>query len=101
MPKELNLIPSPQISVQVSGVVEVPPVQAQPDSSTHPLLHPSFETALPSSQYVAKELNLLPSPQISEQVSAEVVDPPEQTKPTSFAHVALHPSPEAMFPSSQ
>ena len=97
----LYLFPSPQISKQTSGALVVPPDQLHPDSIPQLLLHPSPETVLPSSQYVDSELNLLLSPQISVQVSAEVDDPPLQFHPDSFTQLLLQPSPETVFPSSQ
>jgi hypothetical protein len=96
---ELNLLPSPQISVQVSEVVEEPPKQVHPNSTVQEELQPSPFKVLPSSQ--ASPPILLPSPQIGEQVSETEVVPPDQTHPVSLAQLLLHPSPEAVFPSSQ
>lgn len=43
----------------------------------------------------------MPSPHISEQVSAVVVLPPLHDHPDSIAQVELHPSPLILLPSSQ
>ena len=67
----------------------------------HKELHPSPLTKFPSSQYVVIELYLIPSPQISTQISFEVVEPPDQFHPDSVPHDELHPSPFEVLPSSQ
>ena len=97
----LNLLPSPQISVQTSFVEDVPPLHCHPNSIPQELLHPSPFDVFPSSQYVGIGLNLLASPQISVQMSLAVDVPPEQLQPTSIAHELLHPSPFRVFESSQ
>ena len=74
---ELNLLPSPHISVQTSGVVIVPPIQFHPLSIWQWALHPSFEYKFPSSQWLESNLAVFPSPHIS-QVSAFTVFPPYQ-----------------------
>jgi hypothetical protein len=96
---ELNLLPSPQISVQVSGVVGEPPTQVHPNSTVQEELQPSPFNEAPSSQ--ASPSIFLPSPQIGEQVSATEEAPPTQVYPISTEQVLLYPSPEAVFPSSQ
>ena len=97
----LNLMPSPQISTQVSAVVVVPPEQAQPVSLRHDELHPSPLKTLPSSQNVLAELYFLPSPQISLQLSFDVDVPPNQFQPDSICQIELHPSLLMILPSSQ
>ena len=97
----MNLIPSPQISEQVSLVVEEPPEQDHPVSILHEELHPSLLIVFPSSQKVARVVYFLPSAQISVQVSFEIDEPPEHIQPVSLTQVELQPSPETLFPSSQ
>ena len=43
----------------------------------------------------------IPSPQVSLQELAVVESPSVQSQPVSTEHVALHPSPESLSPSSQ
>ena len=80
----LNLLPSPQISVQISLVEAEPPDHDHPVSFVQVELHPSLSTTFPSSQYVLFELNRLPSPHISEQVSLVDEEPPVQDHPDSI-----------------
>ena len=97
----MNLIPSPQISVQVSFAAELPPDQVHPDSTDHTEFQPSLFTILPSSQYVVKILNRLLSPQISVHVSFFVEVPPDHFQPLSIAQILLQPSLLLELPSSQ
>ena len=93
-----NLIPSPQIGVQVSNVVVVPPEQVHPvtgpvQSDLQPdvlSMSPSSQTSLPYKY---------PSPQIGLQVD---VDPstPVHENPVSVVQVLLHPSPLTILLSS-
>ena len=55
-------IPSPHISVQVSGVVNVPPEHVQPSSTSHMSLHPSSLFRLVSSH--CSPASLCPLPQV-------------------------------------
>jgi hypothetical protein len=96
---KLYLFPSPQISVQVSGVEADPPDQVYPVSIWQLELHPSPDTVPPSSQPSVPTLLL--SPQTGEQVSTEVELPPVQVNPNSTVQVFPHPSPLMPFPSSQ
>ena len=98
---ELNRLPSPHISFQISTVVNVPPEHVQPDSIDHVELQPSPFELFPSSQYVIIEFMRLPSPQVSFQISGAVDEPPDHVQPDSTAHIAFHPSPIAVLPSSQ
>jgi hypothetical protein len=59
---ELNLLPSPQISVHVSAVVGEPPEQLHPDCTIHVELHPSPLIVFPSSH--SSLPTFLESPQI-------------------------------------
>ena len=58
-------------------------------------------SVFPSSQKLLSELNLFPSPHISEQVSLDEGEPPVQVHPVSINQEELHPSPLTLFPSSQ
>ena len=87
-------IPSPHLTVHPSEVTVFPPLHSYPASTLHKLSQPSPLFVLPSSQYEATVLNFLPSPQISTQESAELVDPPDQVHPDSITHTLEHPSPE-------
>ena len=97
----MNLIPSPQISEQVSFDVGEPPVHVQPDSILQVELQPSPVITFPSSQKVLNDVYFLPSAHISDQTSLDDEVPPDHIHPVSLAQVELHPSPETVFPSSQ
>ena len=98
---ELNRLPSPHISVQLSAVVNEPPEHVQPDSTDHVELQPSPFELFPSSQYVIIEFMRLPSPQVSAHISGAVDEPPNHVQSDSTAHDEFHPSPETVLPSSQ
>jgi hypothetical protein len=90
------------MSFQVSEVEVEPPNHCHPDSTEQVELQPSPEVVSPSSQNVAGVLSkTYPSPQVSDQESAEDADPPEQEYPVSIRQVELQPSPEVVSPSSQ
>ena len=76
----MNLFPSPQISEQISIVEDDPPEQTHPVSMLQLELQPSLLFVFPSSQYVTIELNLLPSPHNSMQVSLLIEDPPNHVQ---------------------
>ena len=57
-----NMMPSPQISVQVSSEVTVPPVHVQPSSTSHKSLHPSSSFKLLSSH--CSPMSLCPLAQV-------------------------------------
>ena len=107
--KVLNRLLSPHISEHVSLVVELPPVQVHPVSTFHVELHPSLFAVFPSSHLVDNVLNRLLSPQISDQVSLVVEDPPVHVHPPSYLsplypfsvlQSELHPSFGVVFLSS-
>lgn len=88
--------------MHVSAIKVDPPEQEYPVSTTHAELQPSPPTVFPSSQNAAEGLlYILPSPQVSVQVSATELLPPEQVYPTSVRHNDPQPSPVTEFPSSQ
>jgi len=95
----LNLIPSPHISVQVSGEELDPPVHVYPISIVHVLEHPSPSITLLSSH--TSSPIFIPSPQIGLHTSGLVLSPPEHVKPVSNCQVLDHPSLSLVFPSSQ
>ena len=95
--------PSPQRSLQVLAVVGFPPEHSQLDSTVQVESHPSPEVVPPSSQYVAAGVGgiIFPSPQSSEHELAVVESPKVHVQSVSSLHVASHPSPGVVFPSSQ
>jgi len=93
--------PSPQISEQLLAVVKLPRVQLHRDSTAQDELQPSPLIVFPSSQYPAVGFITLPSPQVSDQELAVVLLPDVQVYPVSTEQLESHPSPEAVFPSSQ
>ena len=90
--------PSPQIELH-EEVDPTAPVHEYPVSVVHVLLHPSpFATSLSSH---ASLDNLIPSPQIGEQVSAVVVVPPDHDQPvTGSVQSLFHPNVLSVSPSS-
>jgi hypothetical protein len=95
-----SLLLSPHTGNQVSAIEVDPPLQVNPVSIVHVLLHPSPFELFPSSQYVAIKLYLFASPQISVQVSGVEADHPVQKYPVSIWQLEFHPSPETVPPSS-
>jgi len=94
-------IPSPQISEHVLALEELPDVQVHPVSTDQLESQPSPLTVLLSSQLPVATFITFPSPQISEQELAVVESPSVHVYPDSTAQEASHPSPVAVFPSSQ
>lgn len=98
--KELEdeIMPSPQIIIQISGEFDDPPTQLYPSSVVHDELQPSPETVLPSSHCAE---NLIPSPHVSlHAVAGLLATLVVHIKPVSFFHVLLHPSWLRLLPSS-
>mmetsp|Transcript_88237 Transcript_88237/g.129004 ORF Transcript_88237/g.129004 Transcript_88237/m.129004 type:complete len:271 (-) Transcript_88237:70-882(-) len=73
-------------------------LQTHPSSSAQ-FLHPSPSMVLPSSQ--SSFPATIESPQVVVQVSAVCASPPTHRYPHSTVHIAEHPSPGVMSPSSQ
>ena len=92
---EVIIFPSPHLSIQLLGVLISPSVQFHPDSTLQVELHPSPFIELLSSQYPDVGKVTTPSPQISTQVLAVEMEPPEQAH---LGHVLSQPSP--VLPSS-
>lgn len=79
--------PSPQIGLQVSAEVVVPPAHSHPRAfPPHPTAHPT-PSFVPSSQ--TSDPSLLPSPQIGVQTDGA----PVHVQPVSIVQVEVHPSP--------
>ena len=93
--------PSPQVSAQLLAVELSPPDHVYPVSTEQVELQPSPLAVFPSSQYPAAIFMTKPSPHISDQELAVVLVPKEQEYPVSTDQLELHPSPLAVFPSSQ
>jgi hypothetical protein len=93
--------PSPQISVHVSGAIELPPEQTQPVDTEQEFVQPSVLSLLPSSQYPEVGLTFLPSPQISVQMLAVVDDPGVHCHKGRTEQDESHPSVFTELPSLQ